>query len=592
MNNTEIELSDTDIIVTKTKVDGVITFANEDLMRITGYSEKELIGSKHNIFRHKDMPDEVFKDLWNTIMNERTWRGIVKNKTKDGRYYWVRADVSPMYVAGDLVGFISVRIKPDEKEKTSAEKNYKKMKSGEFNGEILYGEIMEEKKIDIMKKIEDIKIKNKIRFINAIAIIGFTLIAYININLIEEMKIEHKLIIEKMINLTDGIRNEKGLYGYNKIDKNIKEVIFKDKIDNNVKIFNIKQEEIIIIGIIIFILFILLNCLISSIINPLNVIKNSLKSISNGDYNINIKYNSKNEIGEIVDALISTSVRLGFDVAYKNKKDIEIIKYEEKLKSHEEKEILINHINQLQRIDSIGRMTAGISHNFNNILSAIIGYNELNVYVAENCENYEVKNEILENTNHISIASEKAADLIKTMMTYAHQNNEKKIKNVKKTSIVINDVMVLIKPALNSKVTIEVEIEEELIIEIDEVELHQILINLIINSRDAMKKNGKIKINMKSVMINTECTACLKKMKGKFIQLSVADNGTGISEAVIDKIFEPFFTTKEVGDGTGIGLASVCGLVHEVNGHIIVKSDTSKETCGTTFKLLFPIQSA
>jgi PAS domain S-box-containing protein len=97
MKNHEYVLSEYDLIVTKTDLQGVITYVNDDLLRITGFTRDEVIGQKHSIFKHPDMPAEVFSDLWRTILNQSTWRGIVKNKTKDGGFYWVQADVTPFY---------------------------------------------------------------------------------------------------------------------------------------------------------------------------------------------------------------------------------------------------------------------------------------------------------------------------------------------------------------------------------------------------------------------------------------------------------------------------------------------------------------
>ena len=122
MIDSEYFLTEQDIIVTKTDRNGLITYVNDDLLRITGYSERELMGEKHNIFKHPDMPAEVFKDLWKTILNECTWRGVVKNKTKNGGFYWVHADVTPLYENKTLIGFMSVRVKPTSEEIKKEEK--------------------------------------------------------------------------------------------------------------------------------------------------------------------------------------------------------------------------------------------------------------------------------------------------------------------------------------------------------------------------------------------------------------------------------------------------------------------------------------
>ena len=142
-NKNEYVLTAQDIIVTKTDLNGLITYVNDDVLRITGFSEQELIGSNHNIFRHPDMPAEVFSDLWRTILNKSTWRGIIKNKTKDGRFYWVRADVTPLYENDFLIGYISVRRKVANKDIKKAEDIYAQMKAGIFKGKLSYGEIQE-----------------------------------------------------------------------------------------------------------------------------------------------------------------------------------------------------------------------------------------------------------------------------------------------------------------------------------------------------------------------------------------------------------------------------------------------------------------
>ena len=112
---TEVEyvLSDADTIVSKTDTKGVITYINDDFVRISGYSREELIGTSHNIVRHPDMPEEAFEDLWVSLKSGRAWSGYVKNRSKDGSYYWVHANSLPLYENGQIVGYTSVRGKPD-----------------------------------------------------------------------------------------------------------------------------------------------------------------------------------------------------------------------------------------------------------------------------------------------------------------------------------------------------------------------------------------------------------------------------------------------------------------------------------------------
>jgi len=129
----EVVLSEEDIIVSSTDLKGAITYCNDAFLKICGYTEKDLIGKNHNIVRHPEMPPEAFKNLWDTVQAGNNWSGIVKNRCKNGDYYWVKANVTPDYVEGVLSGFTSVRCKAEKKEIEAAEALYKKIKAGEVN---------------------------------------------------------------------------------------------------------------------------------------------------------------------------------------------------------------------------------------------------------------------------------------------------------------------------------------------------------------------------------------------------------------------------------------------------------------------------
>ena len=263
----------------------------------------------------------------------------------------------------------------------------------------------------------------------------------------------------------------------------------------------------------------------------------------------------------------------------------------ERKKIEQHKSELIKQVNQLQKVESISRLTSGIVHDFNNILSAIIGYNQLNKFAGEDCQDETLKQEILFNTDQVSLASDRAFNLIKKLMAYSRQDTSNKEIEVKPTHEVINEVLAMVGPALTSIYQLHVDVDNALMIQIDSTELHQILTNLIVNACDAMKQGGVITVSLKQVITHELiCHACAQKLEGAFMELSVADNGTGIEDSVITHIFDPFFTTKAVGEGTGLGLSTVSGMVHEAKGHIFVESKTTAPTNGTVFRLLFPKQ--
>jgi signal transduction histidine kinase len=123
--------------------------------------------------------------------------------------------------------------------------------------------------------------------------------------------------------------------------------------------------------------------------------------------------------------------------------------------------------------------------------------------------------------------------------------------------------------------------------ELDETNFNQALINLYVNARDAMNEKGKIKLSTEIVNIESHCFCCKVDLKGSYIEVKVADTGAGMDSSIASRIFEPFYTTKEVGEGTGLGLSAVVGIVHKAGGHILLESEVD---VGTTFRLLFPTE--
>lgn len=255
-------------------------------------------------------------------------------------------------------------------------------------------------------------------------------------------------------------------------------------------------------------------------------------------------------------------------------------------------EMLRQQVNQMQKLDSIGRLTAGIAHDFNNVLASILGYNEFNKDISDEMPESPIKHELAHNVKQVDIAAKRAVELINKMLTYTRQQIGKKYKQTKPTAQLIDEVVKMLRSGLTSKFQIELDLDLSLVVNVDAIDMHQIMTNLLVNARDAMKKQsggGTIKIKLNTVYdIDCHCDACFKRITGDFIELSVSDSGTGIDKETINHIFDPFFTTKDVGEGTGLGLSVVNGIVRHAGGHILVDSVIGK---GTTFRLLFPTDS-
>lgn len=128
VTDNEVTLDASQTIVSKTNLKGIITYVNQEFIDICGFSEEELIGKNHNIVRHPDMPPAAFQDLWDTINAGKPWIGIVKNRCKNGDYYWVEANVTPVQENGKIVGHLSIRKKPSRDQITQAESLYASIK--------------------------------------------------------------------------------------------------------------------------------------------------------------------------------------------------------------------------------------------------------------------------------------------------------------------------------------------------------------------------------------------------------------------------------------------------------------------------------
>ena len=178
ITNVEHALTETDFIVTKTDLKGVITYANEDFIQISGFTKEELLGASHNIIRHPDMPVEIFDDLWKSMKAGRPWTGIVKNRCKNGDFYWVFANVTPYYENDQLAGYMSVRSKPTSKQVAEAADDYRKFREGRAgNLKIRDGRIFKKTLLGGWLSLKDISLKARLLMVIAIMSILLLVIA-------------------------------------------------------------------------------------------------------------------------------------------------------------------------------------------------------------------------------------------------------------------------------------------------------------------------------------------------------------------------------------------------------------------------------
>jgi len=251
--------------------------------------------------------------------------------------------------------------------------------------------------------------------------------------------------------------------------------------------------------------------------------------------------------------------------------------------AEDEKQKLLLQLRHSQKMDAIGHLVGGIAHDFNNILSIILGYTELTVLTG-----FENKDgELEEHINQIRIAGLRGRDLISQIMKLSRKPHEQAEFSVNIKPLV-KEVIKLVEQTFPATVLIDAELDDSISPVVVELpQLHQVVVNLLINSRDAIAGHGRITVTLKQEYVKSvACNSCKQNFEGDFVVLTISDNGAGIEQKHLAQIFELFYTTKEVGKGTGIGLAMVHDIVHESRGHILIESVVGK---GTTFKMFFPV---
>lgn len=254
------------------------------------------------------------------------------------------------------------------------------------------------------------------------------------------------------------------------------------------------------------------------------------------------------------------------------------------IKAHErekkEKETLERQLVQAHKMESIGTLAGGIAHDFNNILSSVIGYTELTL------DDIEKGTTTADNLQEVYKGGMRARDLVKQILAFARQSDE----SMKPIQIqpIVKEVLKLIRSTIPTTIEINADMKSDALIMGNPTQIYQVMMNLCTNAAHAMKENGGyLNISLKNYDIGESQSGKMPELeKGPYIEMKVADTGIGITPDIIESIFEPYFTTKAPGEGTGMGLAMVHGIVESHGGKITVQSALGK---GTQFTIFLPI---
>jgi len=237
-------------------------------------------------------------------------------------------------------------------------------------------------------------------------------------------------------------------------------------------------------------------------------------------------------------------------------------------------------LQQAQKMEAIGTLAGGIAHDFNNILSAVIGYTEMALAdMPQGTSQHRNLQEVLK-------AGSRATDLVKQILTFSRQT-EQELKPVQINQIV-TETLKLLRASLPTTVKISQDIQSDSAALADSTQIHQVIMNLCTNAAHAMSANGgQLKIDLSDVVLGGSFIKQHPYLSpGVYIKLRVIDTGHGMEKAILDRIFDPFFTTKERGEGTGMGLAVVLGIIKSHGGTITVESELGQ---GSAFNVFLPV---
>lgn len=251
----------------------------------------------------------------------------------------------------------------------------------------------------------------------------------------------------------------------------------------------------------------------------------------------------------------------------------------EQQRAENEKVALQIQLVQAQKMESIGRLAGGVAHDFNNMLSVILGRVELAMMKTDS------KDPVFMELEEIKIAAERSSALTSQLLAFARK--QVVVPKVISVNEELDKIYLMLKKLVGENIDLVRNKGKDIWnILLDPSQFDQILTNLCVNSKDAITENGKIEIETENVTISEETVHLYQKIRdGNYVLIKVSDNGAGMDSNILEHVFEPFFTTKEVGRGTGLGLATIYGIVKQNNGHIYVDSELGH---GTILKILFP----
>ncbi|MEX2283772.1 MAG: PAS domain S-box protein [Gemmatimonadota bacterium] len=586
---------------------GTIEYVNARFTKVSGYSAAEVVGRNPRMWQSGEVPAEVYQELWQTIKRGDVWQGEILNRQKSGELYWDAVIISPIRDADNTIThFLAMQEDITERRRTEQvlrDREERFTQLAENINEVFY--IMDARFSEtlyvnsayetIWGRTRQSLYENPSSFIDPVVEEDRpALLASIERNQRGEESgyVDFRIVrpdgeVRWILTKAVSIRNERDeVYRLSGIARDVTR-------QHRAEIALQESEA-------------RFRDLAEASFDAMDIAENDIIREANKGFEKTFGYTADEAVGRAVLDFVAEESREevqrrledNLEGTYElvgQRKDGTKVLLEATAKSTTvdgrpgritalrdvtEKRLLEDQFRQAQKMEAVGRLAGGVAHDFNNLLTVISSYADLTL------EDFAPNDPRRDGLEEIRRAAEAAASLTRQLLAFSRQQLiEPRIVELTET---VTTVAKMLKRLIGEDIKLETVFKERgLRVLIDPGQLEQVIMNLAVNARDAMPTGGRLTIEVATADLSADYARTHWPVAaGTFVMIAMTDTGAGMDSATRARIFEPFFTTKEQGKGTGLGLATVYGIVKQSGGFIWVYSEPGQ---GATFKIYFPL---